>query len=71
MQTAEAAQIYRQRSAVAEFPNALIKDKLGLRQFRLRGLLKVGLEALWACLTYNVQQWIRLSWRPKLVARTG
>jgi len=62
----EAAQlIYKQRAGVAEFPNAWIKDKLGLRQFRLRGLIKVGLEALWACLTYNVQQWIRLIWHPQ------
>ena len=51
---------------MAEFPNAWIKDKLGLRQFRLRGLVKVGLEVLWAALTYNIQQWIRLSWRTKL-----
>jgi hypothetical protein len=67
MQTEAAKSIYRQRGAVAEFPNAWIKDKLGLRQFRLRGLLKVGLEVLWAALTYNIQQWIRLSWRPALV----
>ena len=65
MQTQEATEIYKQRSAVAEFPNAWIKAKLGLRQFRLRGLLKVGLEALWASLTYNIQQWIRLSWCQK------
>jgi len=71
MQTAEATAIYRQRSAVAEFPNAWIKAKLGLRQFRLRGLLKVGMEVLWACLTYNIQQWIRLSWLPKLDVRAA
>jgi transposase len=71
MQTEAAKSIYRQRGAVAEFPNAWIKDKLGLRQFRLRGLLKVGLEVLWAALTYNIQQWIRLSWRPGLVPVTN
>ena len=60
--------IYRQCGAVAEFPNAWIKDKLGLRQFRLRGLVKVRLEVLWAALTYNIQQWIRLSWQPGLAA---
>lgn len=65
MQTEAAKAIYRQRGAVAEFPNAWIKDKLGLKQFRLRGLIKVKLELLWAALTYNVQQWIRLSWRNK------
>jgi hypothetical protein len=63
MQTEAAQQIYKQRGTVAEFPHACIKDKLGLRQFRLRGLIKVGMEALWACLTYNIQRWIRLRWR--------
>jgi hypothetical protein len=63
METEAAKQIYRQRGEVAEFPNAWIKDKLGLRQFRLRGLIKVTMEALWACLSYNIQQWIRLRWR--------
>lgn len=67
METQEAKAIYRQRGAVAEFPNAWLKDKLGLRQFRLRGLIKVRLEVLWAALTYNIQQWIRLSWRAGLV----
>jgi len=66
METEAAKAIYRQRGAVAEFPNAWLKDKLGLKQFRLRGLIKVRLEVLWAALTYNIQQWIRLSWRTKL-----
>jgi hypothetical protein len=66
METEAAKAIYRQRGAVAEFPNAWLKDKLGLRQFRLRGLVKVGLEVLWAVVTYNIQQWIRLSWRAGL-----
>src|SRR5881394_128003 len=66
MGTEAAKAIYRQRGAVAEFPNAWIKDKLGLKQFRLRGLIKVRLEILWAALTYNIQQWIRLSWQTKL-----
>jgi len=48
--------IYRQRGAVAEFPNAWIKDKLGLKQFRLRGLIKARLEVLWTALTYNIQK---------------
>ncbi len=65
MQSEEAKHIYRHRGEVAEFPNAWIKDKIGLRQFRLRGLIKVGMEVLWACLTYNIKQWIRLCWRPQ------
>ena len=67
MESEAAKAIYRQRGAVAEFPNAWIKDKMGLKQFRLRGLVKVRLEILWAALTYNIQQWVRLSWRAKLV----
>jgi transposase len=68
MQTEEAKAIYRQRGPVAEFPNAWIKEKLGLRQFHVRGLLKAKLETLWVCLTYNIQQWIRLVWRARSTA---
>ena len=64
MQTAEAKAIYRQRGPIAEFPNLWIKAKIGLRQFRLRGLHKVGMEAVWASLTHNVQLWARLRWKP-------
>jgi transposase len=68
MKTDEAKAIYRQRSEVAEFPNAWIKEKFGLRQFRLRGRTKVCIEALWACLTYNIKLWIRLCWKTRLYA---
>jgi hypothetical protein len=60
MATAEAQQQYRRRAQVIEFCYAWIKCKLGLRQFHVRGKEKVRAEALWACLTYNLQQWIRL-----------
>jgi transposase len=69
METPEAQAIYKQRAGVAEFPNAWIKDKIGLRQFHLRGLVKVTLEAVWACLTYNICQWIRLCWKPQRLAQ--
>jgi len=52
---------YRRRGRVVEFCHAWIKSKLGLRQFHVRGLVNVQTELLWACLTYNLQQWIRLS----------
>lgn len=68
MKTDEAKAIYKYRAPVAEFPNAWIKDKCRLRQFRLRGLAKVRTEALWVGLTYNIQQWIRLRWRPVQIA---
>jgi transposase len=60
METAEAQAIYKKRGAVAEFPNLWIKEKFRLRQFSVRGLEKVQIEALWVCMTYNIQQWIRL-----------
>ena len=68
MQTEEAQKIYKQRAGVAEFPNAWIKEKFGLRHFRLRGTTKVTSEVLWACLTYNICQWIRLCWKPHRLA---
>jgi transposase len=68
MQTDEAKAIYRTRSQVAEFPNLWIKAKLGLWQFCVRGVVKVRTESLWAALTYNIQQWIRLRWRPKMLS---
>lgn len=70
METDEAKAIYRQRGEVAEFPNVWIKDKFALRQFRLRGLIKVGIEVMWACLTYNIKIWIRLCWKPRLALPT-
>jgi transposase len=65
MATEAARQAYRRRSEVAETPNAWIKEKFGIRKFRLRGLGKVYIETLWACLTYNVMQWVRLVWRQR------
>ncbi len=67
MPTEAAQAIYRTRGAVAEFPHAWRKAKIGLRQFRVRGLKKVRCEALWACLAYNLQQWVRLRGRVQSV----
>lgn len=66
METEEAKAAYATRARTAEFPNAWIKAKIGLRQFRTRGLERTKQEALWAGITYNVQQWIRLVWRPRM-----
>ena len=63
MKTEGAQAIYRLRGRVAEFPHAWLKAKIGLRQFRVRGLKKVRCEALWACLAYNLAQWVRLRWK--------
>lgn len=63
MTTETARETYRCRAQIAETPHLWIKAKFRLRQFCVRGLRKVGMESLWACLTYNVCQWIRLCWR--------
>lgn len=68
MATERAQEAYRKRGEVAEFPNAWLKDKMGLRKFRLRGLAKAKIEALWACLAYNVAIWRRKVWLPELQA---
>lgn len=69
MKTEEAQQIYAQRSRVAEFVHAWVKERCGLRQFRCRGRLKATMEATWACLSYNLARWfaLRRSWDPEAV----
>jgi hypothetical protein len=61
METEEAQQIYAQRSQIAEFPHAWLKERCGLRQFRCRGRLKASMEATWACLSYNLIRWFRIN----------
>jgi transposase len=70
METEEARKVYRQRGPVAEFPNAWIKEKIGLRKFSLRGMAKAGIELTWACLSYNAMVWMRECWGSSVVAPT-
>lgn len=60
METEPSKAIYRQRKQVIELVNAELKSRLGLRQFRLQGMIKVGMELLWACLAYNIRIWLRM-----------
>jgi len=54
MKTEEGRAIYRRRRWASETPFGLMKTRMGLRQFLLRGLEKVKTEWLWACTAYNV-----------------
>ena len=63
MQRDEYRQLYRQRSQVAEFSHACLKQKRGLRKFLRRGLKKGRTELAWACLSCNVAVWIRRVWK--------
>ena len=47
---------YSRRAHLAETPNAVIKQVMGLRQFLLRGLAKDRTEWLWACTAFNLLQ---------------
>lgn len=53
MGTPEAKQIYRERAATAEWVNAQARNR-GLQQFRVRGLNKVRIIAVWYALAHNV-----------------
>ena len=67
--TARHREWMRREAETAEFPNAWLKERFGVRKFRVRGLSKVRAELLWAMLAYNVAQWVRLVWRePMAVA---
>jgi transposase len=71
MESEAAKETYKKRGAVAEFPHLWIKEKFGMRRFSLRGLTKVKIEGLWLALTFNVQQWIRLCWKPRQMQEQG
>lgn len=51
--------LYRQRPSVAEFPNAVCRNR-GLRQFPVRGLAKVKAVALWHALAFNFTRMLHL-----------
>ena len=60
MQSDAGKAIYKQRAPLIEFRNAWMKEKFKLRRFATRGLKKVGCEAFWAALTYNLQTYFRI-----------
>jgi transposase len=63
MQTDEAQAIYKERSSIAEYPNAECRNR-GLGQFRVRGLAKVKAVALWHALAFNLLRMITLKCVP-------
>jgi len=55
----EYQELYRLRPSIAEFPNADCRNR-NLRQFRVRGLVKVKAVALWHALAFNFLRMINL-----------
>jgi len=52
---------YRQRGRVVEFCHAWIKKASWAAAVSRARPAQSGTELLWACLTYNLQHWIRLT----------
>jgi len=46
--------LYQRRKAIIEPVIGVLKEQRGLRRFRLRGLVKVGIELTLACTAYNL-----------------
>jgi transposase len=59
MAKAEYKDLYRLRPSIAEFPNADCRNR-NLRQFRVRGLVKVKAVVLWHVLAFNLLRMINL-----------
>jgi transposase len=59
MAEVEYKELYRQRPSIAEFPNADCRNR-NLRQFRVRGLVKVKAVALWYALAFNFLRMLNL-----------
>jgi Transposase DDE domain len=63
MATDEAQQRYKRRSSIAEFSNAVCRNR-GLHQFHVRGLEKVRAESLWYAITFNFMRMVQLGCNP-------
>ncbi len=66
MKSESGRRVYTKRGQIAEFPNAVIKERFGLRQFLVRGLAKVQTVTLLTVLAYNMQRIISLGWLDSL-----
>jgi hypothetical protein len=56
LRSREGQKIYRQRQAIVEPVFGVLKQQRGLRQFRLRGLERVGIEFTLAAIGYNLSR---------------
>ena len=67
MGTDQAKEIYKQRASTAECVNALARNR-GMQQFRVRGLTKARVIALWYAVVHNLRRMVALR---VLVGTTG
>lgn len=61
MNTEAGKEKYKQRAPVAETAFAVLKARMNLRQFMLRGIEKVRIEMNWAVTTFNLVKLIKLA----------
>ncbi len=61
MNTEAGKEKYKQRAPVAETAFAVLKARMGFRQFMLRGMEKVRIEMDWAATTFNLVKLIKLA----------
>ena len=59
MGTAEAKEIYKERASTAECVNAQARNR-GMQQFRVRGLAKIRVMALWYAIAHNLRRMVAL-----------
>ena len=62
-------QLYNQRPRIAETTFGIMKSVMGLRQFLLRGLVKVKTEWRWATTAFNVIKLVRVIGRMRAAFR--
>ena len=70
MAPAEAQDAYRGRKALSEHANAGVKDPLGLRRVRVRGVAKVTCVVLLTAIVFNILQHRHTFARAPPAART-
>jgi transposase len=61
MATESAKALYKQRPSIAEFPNAECRNR-GLYQFRVRGMAKARVVALWHAIVFNFMRMQQLNY---------
>ena len=54
--------IYKSRAAIAELPNARLKDQMDFRRFLVRGLPKVTAVTLLTTVAFNIHRIVSLDW---------
>lgn len=60
MATEEGKRVYKDRCSTAEWVNAQIKERHGVRQFNVRGLARVTSIMLLVVITHNLLRWMAL-----------